>query len=1024
MPIRLNVDNDVHEATVRGQEGVLDIVTNAVALGDAEGAVHLHVDVHVVTQTGLFHPQFFDHPHTGHGGADAAGFLIDFLGRRTVHVFMQGRAQQVRAIDEDDDTADKGSDVIGGVIALPADERDADADKRGAGGDGIRAMMPGVALQRRAGGLVTFAQRIAGQALFDNDDQDEDRQGEPRGRGVPVHDVIHALPGDDAAGEKQGDGGKQRGELLRTAMAIRVIIIWRLFSYLQTHQDHEGNENVADGLDAIGDEGIRMTHDAGGDLDHSQEHVHRDARGDGVDGDLVLAEAHAAGGRKEAIHDDEGKSQPGCELSQTGAAGSAPHRRAQAFDPVRQGPAGFALRTGEDVGDLRRVFERDGVDRFLHEAGQRGRQDGDAGPGGDHEGHGLGAGGLQNDARPESGSFTKVTDMRGKGGRGVRGHGDEGFLRQGFQRETARTGQGMPGGKKAQQRLTMPRDELDAGRPHGGSQADKAAIQTPGGDGLELVLRGGIVKHDLHLRMRFTIPAEGLHEFIIHHGADKAKPEPCRLAQSTTPGCLSCPGEQTREVACLVIEQAACCGEGDLARQAREKSRADLFLQSADVPGQRRLRQIQPTGSAGKGKLLRHGDEALKFTNRIVHTEKVSQKRKSDSSIMRKNGKRGGLNITHPTMAISDTIKRGAIRAPHRSLLRATGMIQSEDDWDKPFIAIANSFVQIIPGHVHLDVVGRKVREAVRAAGGVPFEFNTIGVDDGIAMGHGGMKYSLASRELIADCIETMLRAHCFDGMVCIPNCDKIVPGMMMGAARVNIPTLFVSGGPMRAGKDPLTGKALNLASVFEAVGQLSANTITEQQLGEIERNACPTCGSCSGMFTANSMNCLCEALGWALPGNGSILATDPARDALFEKAGRTIVRLVRDDVKPSDLLTRQAFENALALDMAMGGSSNTILHTLAIAREAGVPLSMADFNEISAKVPHICKVAPSGQYFMEDVDRAGGISAILKTLTGKPGILHEDCWSVTGLTIGETISTVEVKDEDVIRPLDRAYTI
>src|SRR3954467_6283077 len=227
-------------------------------------------------------------------------------------------------------------------------------------------------------------------------------------------------------------------------------------------------------------------------------------------------------------------------------------------------------------------------------------------------------------------------------------------------------------------------------------------------------------------------------------------------------------------------------------------------------------------------------------------------------------------------MAISDTIKKGVIRAPHRSLLRATGVVQSEADFDKPFIAVCNSFVQIIPGHAHLDVVGKKVREAVRAAGGIPFEFNTIGVDDGIAMGHVGMKYSLASRELIADCIETMLRAHCFDGVVCIPNCDKIVPGMMMAAARVNIPAVFVSGGPMRAGRNPATGKALDLASVFEAVGQLSKATITEAELDQIERNACPTCGSCSGMFTANSMNCLCEALGLALSGNGSILPPPP----------------------------------------------------------------------------------------------------------------------------------------------------
>lgn len=374
-------------------------------------------------------------------------------------------------------------------------------------------------------------------------------------------------------------------------------------------------------------------------------------------------------------------------------------------------------------------------------------------------------------------------------------------------------------------------------------------------------------------------------------------------------------------------------------------------------------------------------------------------------------------------MAISDTIKKGSHRAPHRSLLRATGVIQSDADWDKPFIAIANSFVQIIPGHAHLDVVGRKVRAAVRAAGGVPFEFNTIGVDDGIAMGHGGMRYSLASRELIADSVETMLRAHCFDGVVCIPNCDKIVPGMMMAAARVNIPAVFVSGGPMRAGVDPATGKALDLSSVFEAVGKLSADKIGEDRLTEIERNACPTCGSCSGMFTANSMNCLCEALGLALPGNGSILATDPARDRLFEAAGRAVMELIRRDIRPSDILTREAFENALALDMAMGGSSNTVLHTLAIAREAGVPLSMGDFNEIAARVPHLCKVAPSGIHHMEDIARAGGIAAILKTLSIKPGLLHPGTLTVSGGTLGESFASAEVLDADVIRSLENPYS-
>jgi dihydroxy-acid dehydratase len=374
-------------------------------------------------------------------------------------------------------------------------------------------------------------------------------------------------------------------------------------------------------------------------------------------------------------------------------------------------------------------------------------------------------------------------------------------------------------------------------------------------------------------------------------------------------------------------------------------------------------------------------------------------------------------------MAISDTIKRGTIRAPHRSLLRATGVIQSEADWDKPFIAVANSFVQIIPGHAHLDVVGRKVREAIRRAGGVPFEFNTIGVDDGIAMGHQGMKYSLASRELIADCVETMLRAHCFDGVVCIPNCDKIIPGMMMAAARVNIPAVFVSGGPMKAGRDPKTGAVIDLSSVFEGVGAHSAGNLSTERLLDLEQYACPSCGSCAGMFTANSMNCLAEALGLALPGNGTILATDPKRDALFEAAGKAIVELVSRNICPRDILTPQAFDNAFALDMAMGGSTNTVLHALAVAREAGVPFDLRHLNEVAERVPHVCKVAPSGTHRMEDVDRAGGVPAILKTISQKPGVLNLDCITVTGKTLGENIAAAQVTDPEVIRPLDRAYS-
>jgi dihydroxy-acid dehydratase len=289
-------------------------------------------------------------------------------------------------------------------------------------------------------------------------------------------------------------------------------------------------------------------------------------------------------------------------------------------------------------------------------------------------------------------------------------------------------------------------------------------------------------------------------------------------------------------------------------------------------------------------------------------------------------------------------------------------------------------------------------------------------------MGHVGMKYSLASRELIADCVETMLRAHCFDGVVCIPNCDKIVPGMMMAAARVNIPAVFVSGGPMNAGKSK-KGEAIDLVTVFESVGKVSAGLMSEEDLTDIEQNACPTCGSCSGMFTANSMNCLCEALGLALPGNGSILVTDPGRDRLFEAAGVAIVELVRRDIKPRDILTPAAFQNALALDVAMGGSTNTVLHTLAVAIEAGCPLDLRALNEVSDRVPHICKVAPSGKYHMEDVDRAGGISAILKTLAGKPGALDLDCITVTGRTLGQNIAEAEVRDADVIRSLDNAYS-
>ncbi|MEI2727355.1 MAG: dihydroxy-acid dehydratase [Verrucomicrobiota bacterium] len=370
----------------------------------------------------------------------------------------------------------------------------------------------------------------------------------------------------------------------------------------------------------------------------------------------------------------------------------------------------------------------------------------------------------------------------------------------------------------------------------------------------------------------------------------------------------------------------------------------------------------------------------------------------------------------------SDIIKKGFERAPHRSLLRATGAIESESDWNKPFIAICNSYTDCIPGHAHLNEVGMLVKRLVREAGGVPFIFSTIGVDDGIAMGHSGMLYSLPSRELIADCVETMLRAHCFDGMVCIPNCDKIVPGMLMAAMRVNIPTVFVSGGPMAAGVaeqktthedlaahlQPAAGKS-DLISVFKGVGELKAGKITEAQLAKLEQTACPTCGSCSGMFTANSMNCLCEALGMALPGNGTVLAVSKEREALYDRAARAIIELVKRDIKPRDIATIEAFDNSLMLDVAMGGSTNTVLHTLAIAREAGIAYDIKRIDDISRRIPCICKVSPSSNYHVQDVHRAGGIHTILGELK-RMGVLNTSCLTVTGKSLGENIDEWDVR--------------
>jgi dihydroxy-acid dehydratase len=368
----------------------------------------------------------------------------------------------------------------------------------------------------------------------------------------------------------------------------------------------------------------------------------------------------------------------------------------------------------------------------------------------------------------------------------------------------------------------------------------------------------------------------------------------------------------------------------------------------------------------------------------------------------------------------SDAIKKGYEKAPHRALLRATGV--SEADLSKPFIAIVNSYVDIIPGHVHLQEFGKVVKEAVRAAGGVPFEFNTIGVDDGIAMGHAGMKFSLPSRELIADSVETMLQAHQFDGMLCMPNCDKIVPGMLMAAMRVNIPAIFISGGPMPAGRTP-EGEVLDLISVFEGVGAYSAGAIDDKRLTTLERYACPSCGSCAGMFTANSMNCLMEVIGLALPYNGTALARTPERIELAKKAAAQIMVLVEKNIRPRDIVTPEAIDDAFALDMAMGGSTNTVLHTLALAHEAQVDYPLERINAVAEKVPHICKVSPAGTWHMEDVHRAGGIPAILNEVQRATGMLHLDRPTVTGSSLGQSIQGAGIMDDEVIRRAENAYS-
>src|SRR5690625_4418678 len=369
----------------------------------------------------------------------------------------------------------------------------------------------------------------------------------------------------------------------------------------------------------------------------------------------------------------------------------------------------------------------------------------------------------------------------------------------------------------------------------------------------------------------------------------------------------------------------------------------------------------------------------------------------------------------------SNMIKMGVDRAPHRSLLYATGKVKTSD-LEKPFIGVCNSYIDIIPGHVHLREFADVVKEAIIEAGGIPFEFNTIGVDDGIAMGHIGMRYSLPSRELIADSAETVINAHWFDGVFYIPNCDKITPGMLMAAVRTNVPSVFVSGGPMEAGTSA-TGKQLSLTSVFEGVGAVKSGKMSEEEFIDIEMNACPTCGSCSGMFTANSMNCLMEMLGVTIPGNGTIVATSEKRKELVYEAAKHLVRMIKEDIKPRDIVTKEAIDDAFALDMAMGGSTNTVLHTLAIANEAGIAYEMADINKVAAKVPYLAKIMPASDISMDDINKAGGVEAIINELTKIPGVIHTDRMTITGQTIGDLVKDHPITNPEVIRTKDNPYS-
>lgn len=363
----------------------------------------------------------------------------------------------------------------------------------------------------------------------------------------------------------------------------------------------------------------------------------------------------------------------------------------------------------------------------------------------------------------------------------------------------------------------------------------------------------------------------------------------------------------------------------------------------------------------------------------------------------------------------SDNIKKGIQRAPHRSLLRACGL--KDEDFKKPFIGIANSFTEIVPGHIHLKNLVEFVKEGIIAAGGIPFEFNTMAVCDGISMNHDGMKYSLPSREIIAATVESMAKGHSLDGLVLIPSCDKVVPGMIMGASRVNIPTIVVTGGPMESGR--YNGKNVDLISVYEAVGELSAGKITEKEVDELERCACPGAGSCSGLFTANTMACLCETMGLSLPLCATTHALDKENEEMAYNSGQRIVGMVEEDLKPSDIMTQESFNNAIAVDMALGGSSNTALHLPALASEFsnyGVEVDLELFDEISKKVPHIALISPAGEDTMRDLHNAGGIPAVLKAIESKIDTSVVTC---TGKTIAENISDVEVLDSDVIHPID-----